>query len=93
MIITVDNNRYFTNLSDESLIEKCKEFYSSGCLSYAVSFYNLPNWAISRTKEKGFDCLILKDWNSEYRFVPEHAKDITEADKVIQKGLNIIELC
>ena len=85
--------QYYTNITDESLIQKCKEFYSSGCLSYAVSFYNLPNWAICKTKEKGFDCLILKEWNNEYRFVPEEVKDVTNVDEVIKKGLNVIELC
>ena len=36
----INNKAYYTNISDESLLEKCKEFYSTGCESYAISFDN-----------------------------------------------------
>lgn len=93
MIITVDHNRYFTNLTDESQIEKCRNFYSEGCTSYAISFNNLPQWVIYRTNEKGFDSLILKNMNNEYKFVPEDVKDISDSNEIIKKGLTMIELC
>ena len=92
-MIQVNNKEYFTNISDSRLIEKCKEFYSTGCESYAVSFHNKQKDKVVQAKDDGFDVWVLRDFNMQYMFVPSHAKDAKNGKELLEKyKLDLVEL-
>lgn len=91
MILNIKNIDYYTNISDNEIIDKCVDFFSKGCTSYAITSVE-SKFHICKSKEKGFDVIMVKDINNEFKFVPSWAKDIKEADKILQKGLNLIQL-
>lgn len=92
-MILVNNKEYYTNLSDENLINKCKDFYSTGCESYAISFNNSEEDKLLKGKDDGFDVWVLKDMNMNYLFVPAHAKKAKTGKELLQKyKLDLIEL-
>lgn len=92
MIIKVNDERYFTNINDVHQLNKCKEFFSDGCTSYAISFNNLPKDVITKMKVDKMECYVLRGFNFDFMFVPEKVKDIREAKELLSKGLDLIEL-
>lgn len=92
-MITVNNKEYYTNLSDENLIEKCREFFSTGCESYAISFHNSEEDKLLKGKDDGFDVWVLKGMNMNYLFVPKHARHAKTGKELLQRyKLDLIEL-
>jgi hypothetical protein len=92
-MIKVNNKEYYTNISDGSLIEKCKEFFSTGCESYAISFHNEEKNKIVQTKDDGFDVWVLRNLNMNYIFIPGHAKEAKDGKELLTKyKLDLIEL-
>jgi hypothetical protein len=91
-LITIKGHRFVTNITDYNLLNKCIEFLSDGCSSYAISFSNKEKDIIKTTNIEGFKANYLRNMNFDKCFLPERAKDITEARKVLQKGLDLIEL-
>lgn len=92
MELLINGNEYYTNLTDEYLIEKCKEFFSDGCTSYAISFYNLPKDIITRLKVDKFECYVLKGFNFDFKFVHKRHSDINNAKELLGRGVDLIEL-
>ena len=92
MILKVKNKEYFTNITNQELIDKCVNFFLDGCTSYAISFENKPEYHIKKTRLKNIDCVILKGFNNDLKFVPKHAEKDDTFDKVMYKGLDSIEI-
>ena len=82
---------YYTNITDSDIVEKCKEFFSKGCTSYAITSVD-SKYHICNTREKGYNVIMVKDFNNNFKFVPFWAKDLEDANSIVQKGLNIIQL-
>lgn len=91
MIIKIQHKDYYTNISDNEIIEKCIKFFSEGCTSYAITNVD-QKYHICKSKEKGIYVIMVKDFNNEFKFVPYWAKNIEDTNKILQKGLNIIQL-
>jgi hypothetical protein len=91
MKVEINNKDYFTNISDNEVLDKCKDFFSKGCTSYAITSVD-AKYHICNTREKGYNVIMVKDFNNGFKFVPFWAKDIEEVNSILQKGLNIIEL-
>lgn len=92
MEVTVNGCKYETNLTDQAQINKCIKFFSDGCLSYAISFNNIPGDIITRMKVDNMELYVLKGFNFNYKFVPVRHKDINTAKGLLEKGLDLIEL-
>lgn len=90
--IYINNKRYWTNLIDGESITKCISFLSDGCSSYAISFGNDKANAITEQKIEGFEALLLRKMNFERCLLPDRAKDLRDSNKVLEKGLDLIEL-
>ena len=92
MKVTVKEKHYFTNISDSKNIQKCLQFFSDGCSSYAVSFNNNEKDIIKETKIEGFRANYLRKMNFNECFVPMWAQNIKDSKQVLEKGLDLIEL-
>lgn len=92
MELQIEHKKYYTNITNQELIDKCVDFFSKGCTSYAISFENEPKTVISKTKIKGINCMILKGFNNEFKFVPIHAKSEHNINGLLSKGLDSIEI-
>ncbi len=92
MILQVKHKKYYTNITDKDLIDKCVNFFLDGCTSYAISFENDPKYIITKQKTKSIDCYLLKGFNNELKFVPEHAEKDNDFNKILKKGLDSIEI-
>ena len=90
--VTINGRVYLTNVSDPSKITKCIEFYSSGCLSFAVSFGNDESSIIQKTTSKNMEVSYLKRMNFEQVFIPIEARDVKTSEKMLKKGYDLIEL-
>ena len=92
MIIEVANKRYFTNIQDDEYIQKCKKFFSDGCQSYAVSFENNQKDIIKIANIDNMPAAYLRKMNFQKCFLPISASHLDDSIKVLQKGLDLIEL-
>jgi hypothetical protein len=90
--IKVNNSIYSTNIEDLRLIKKCIDFFSDGCVSYAISFFNEPESVITKMKIDKMECYVLKGFNFNYRFVPVEYEKINTVEDLASKFLNLIEL-
>ena len=90
--VTINGRVYLTNVNDPSKITKCIDFFSDGCLSYAISFDNEKSSIIQNTKYKNKDVAYLKRMNFEQVFIPIRAKDVKTSEKMLKKGYDLIEL-
>lgn len=92
MEIVINNHVYYTNITDNNILEKCKKFFSDGCTSYAISFYNFSKDVIMQTTIDNMPCNLLRGFNFNYRFVPKKAEKKQTAKELLESGLDLIEL-
>lgn len=91
--MTVNGKQYYTNITNVDLLEKCENFFSTGCESYAVSFHNNDADKIVQTIDDGFDIWMLRDVNMNFVFIPDAAKNAKNGKELLTKyKLDLIEL-
>jgi hypothetical protein len=90
--IIIDNKSYFTNIDDITKIQKCIDFYKTGCTNYAISFDNIPKDVINETTCKGSKIKLLRRMNFSDCFMPAHVAMENYSEDVLKKGIDLIEL-
>lgn len=90
--ITIKGKRYYTNILEGEKVNKCIDFLSDGCSSYAISFGNKEKDTITKQNIEGFNSLLLRNMNFDCCFLPERVKDLKDSKEVLKKGLDLIEL-
>lgn len=90
--VTINDRAYLTNVNDPVKLNKCIEFFREGCSSFAISFNNHKNDIIQEIKLKGHHVAYLKRANLGQLFIPIIAKDADTSEKILKKGLDLIEI-
>lgn len=90
--LIVNNKEYYTNITDSLRLQKCKDFFSDGCVSYAISFDNNTANKTHEVKLKNRMVVHLREINFNQCFIPRIAKKFKTSESILRNGLDLIEL-
>lgn len=88
----INDKKYYTNVSNQILLDKCVKFFSDGCQSYAISFDNKQSDIITTVKIDGMLVNYLRNMNFSQCFIPERLSNVTNSIEILEKGIDLIEL-